>query len=185
MVVALAAAPASADIGVALNVGRIDVNERLLPGGAYELPTMRVRNPGTVKTSYRMVVSSLPGEDRLAPDREWLSFSPAEIKLKPGQSAPVRVRMRLPSGAEPGDYEGLIAAQIVSKGKGPQVGAAAAARLTFTVGSSGWLDSLWRRLKRFFSENAPQSWALPLAGGLVFGGWQFRRRYGITVTRKP
>ena len=42
---------AGADRGVSVDLGRIDIDQKLEPGGSYTLPTMGVRNPGSELTS--------------------------------------------------------------------------------------------------------------------------------------
>src|SRR5215212_4124015 len=135
------AGSAAADRGVALDLGRLDVAQTLTPGGGYRLPPVGVRNPGDEVTSYRIVVSRVQGQQGEPIPEDWLRFQPAELTLKPGKTRKVQARLSLPTGADPGDYEGLLAAQIVTKGKGAQVGAAAAARVTFSVESATLLGA--------------------------------------------
>ena len=63
----------------------------------------------------------------------------------------MQARLSLPTGADPGDYEGLLAAQIVTEGEGAQVGAAAAAKMTFEVESATLLGAYWHKLSTWFS----------------------------------
>ena len=58
----LSAGSASADRGVALDLGRLDVEQTLTPGGGYSLPPIGVRNPGDEVTSYKIVVSHVQGQ---------------------------------------------------------------------------------------------------------------------------
>ena len=54
---------ASADRGVALDLGKLEIAQALTPGGGYRLPPVGVRNPGDEVTTYRMTVSSVQGQD--------------------------------------------------------------------------------------------------------------------------
>jgi hypothetical protein len=129
---AMLAGPAVAQQqGVAIDVGRIDVDEQLAAGERYQLPTIGVRNPGTAPTDYRMAVQPITGAD--TPDEAWFSFSPASFSLDPDARQPVEIVLELPADAPGGDYGALISAQVVAEGEGARVGAAAAARLTFSV----------------------------------------------------
>jgi hypothetical protein len=129
---AMLAVPAVAQQqGVAIDLGRIDVDEQLIPGERYQLPTIGVRNPGTAATDYRMTVQPITGAD--TPDADWFSFSPARFSLEPDARQPVEIVLQLPADAPGGDYAVLVSAQVVSEGDGARVGAAAAARLTFSV----------------------------------------------------
>ena len=116
---------------------------------------------------------------------DWLSFEPTELTLEPGKTEKVQARLSLPTGADPGDYEGLLAAQIVTEGEGAQVGAAAAAKVTFEVESATLLGAYWHKLSTWFSANAPWTWVFPAAsrpscspgssGGASRSGWRSAR----------
>jgi hypothetical protein len=180
----LAAEPTSADRGVSLDLGKIEITDGLLPGGGYRLPVFGVRNPGDERTSYEMVVSYRTDQNGLEPPARWFRFTPSRFTLTPGQTQSVAARIELPTGADPGDYEALLAAQIVTPGEGTLIGGAAASKLSFTVEPSSMLAALWLSLRRFLTENAPFTWALPLALAVLAGGWAARRRFTLSVTRR-
>jgi hypothetical protein len=175
---------ALADRGVALDLGRLDVAQKLTPGGGYRLPPIGVRNPGDEVTSYRIVVSHVQGQDGKPIPEAWVHVKPTELTLKPGRTEKVEARLDLPTGADPGDYEGLLAAQIVTKGKGAQVGAAAAAKLTFSVEASTWLGAQWYRIRTFLSGHEPWTWLIPALLATALLGWQLRRRFAFQVVRR-
>jgi hypothetical protein len=177
------AAPAAADRGVSIDLGRIQIRQDLLPGGSYSLPTIGVRNPGSERSAYRMVVRGLTGAGR-EPPAAWFSFEPAELTLRPGEIRPVRVRLSIPTDATPDDYGGLIGAELVLAHDRPRAGAAAAAQLSFTVAPSNLLEAWWLKLKTFFSDHAPWSFILPAGLALVLVFWQIRRRFSFTVARR-
>jgi hypothetical protein len=110
----LVAAPAVANRGVSVDLGRIDIQQTLAPGGSYQLPTMGVRNPGTEVTSYVMTVAPVDGAH--AAEQAWVRFSPERLTLRPSQSRPVPMRLSIPTNAEPGSYEALVGAEIVGRG---------------------------------------------------------------------
>jgi hypothetical protein len=177
-------ATASADRGVALDLGKLEIAQTLMPGGGYTLPPIGVRNPGDVPTTYRLLVTHISEQSAKVVPEDWLQFSPREITLKPGETKKVSARLSLPTGADPGRYEALLAAQIVTKGQGAQVGAAAAAKLDFKVKSATWLGAQWYRLRTFLSGHTPWTWLVPaiLLAGL--GGRQARRRFSFQVSRR-
>jgi hypothetical protein len=179
----VSAAPVTAGKAVSIDVGTIAVSERLSPGGEYRLPTFGVRNPGTEPTTYEISVSYVDGQNALRPPAAWFTFQPANLTLGVDESGSVSTTLRIPADAEPGDYAALIGPQIVSDGTGAQVGAGAAARLSFTVQPSSEFDALLRELLRFLSQN-PWVWigALVLLALLVV--WRLRKRFSITVTRR-
>ena len=180
----LSARSAAADRGVALDLGRLDIAQRLTPGGGYRLPPLGVRNPGDEMTSYRIVVSHVQGQEGKPVPEDWVRFEPTELTLKPGKTEKVQARLSLPTGADPGDYEGLLAAQIVTKGEGAQVGAAAAAKLTFSVESATLLGAWWYRIRTFLSGHEPWTWLIPALLATALLGRQLRRRFAFHVVRR-
>lgn len=180
----VSAAPARAGKAVSIDVGTIAVREQLLPGGVYHLPTFGVRNPGTEPTSYEISVSYVDGQAGLRPPDAWFTFEPASFDLAVGESRSVATTLEIPTDAEPGDYSALIGPQIVGIGTGAQVGAGAAARLTFTVQPSSALDALWRQFLRFLADN-PWVWAVALALVALAAVFVLRRRFSFSVTRRP
>jgi hypothetical protein len=177
------AAPAFASQAVSIDVGRIDVSDALAPGGQYKLPAFGVRNPGTESTTYRIVVSYVDGQEAGQPSQAWFSFSPAELTVGPGESRPVTASISLPPNADPGPYEALIGPEIVSTGIGAQVGAGAAAHLTFTVAQSSAFDGFMRWIGRTIGQNP---WLLAVVGlaVIVVVLWSLRRRFSFTVSRR-
>jgi hypothetical protein len=180
----LAASPAVASRGVAIDLGRIDIQQKLTPGGAYRLPTMGVRNPGTETTDYELKASPLEMKGRRAPPESWFHFSPSRLTLKPKESTAVRVRIQLPTGADPGKYIALVGPQIVTKGRGAQVGAAAASRVTFTVEPASLLQAYWLKLKTLFSDHAPWSYLIPALLLATLLGWRIRRRFSFRIEKR-
>jgi hypothetical protein len=175
---------ASADRGVALDLGRLDIAQTLTPGGGYRLPPIGVRNPGDEVTGYKLVVSHVQGQEGKPIPEDWVRFEPTELTLKPGKTEKVQARLSLPTGADPGDYEGLLAAQIVTKGSGAQVGAAAAAKLTFSVESSTLLGAWWYRIRTFLSGHQPWTWLIPAILAAALLATQLRRRFSVQIARR-
>ena len=180
----LGAAPAAgASTGVSVDVGSIEVNERLEPGGEYRLPTFGVRNPGTEPTTYRLVVSGVAGDGAAYAPASWFAFDPAELTLTPESSRAIATRLTVPVDAQAGDYAALIGPEIKSAGSGAQVGATAAVRVTFTVGETGGLDAWLRLLARTLSANP---WLAAVAGLLAAYGLAsyLRRRFSFQIARR-
>jgi hypothetical protein len=177
------AAPIAASKAVSIDVGTIAVRELLSPGGEYRLPTFGVRNPGTEPTSYAIAVSYIDDQEALRPPAGWFSFNPETLTLGVNESMAVATMLEVPADAEPGEYAALIGPQIVGEGSGPQVGAGAAARLSFTVQPASALDAFLRQLWRFLMEN-PWLMAAGAIGLLVVLFWFLRRRFSFTVSRR-
>jgi hypothetical protein len=179
---ALAPATAAAARGVAVDLGRIEIEQKLTPGGSYRLPLFGVRNPGTERTTYRMAANPLQGVE--APPEDWFVFSPRTFTLEPGETIPVRVRITLPANARPDSYSALVGAQIAGERGGVQVGAAAAARTTFTVEPANLLQASWLQAKRFLGDHRPWIWLLPALLGSVLGLSFVRNRFRFTIARR-
>jgi hypothetical protein len=180
----LSDSPGRAARGVAIDLGRIEIEQKLTPGGSYRLPVMGVRNPGTETTSYVLKASPVEVEEREAPPVDWFHFSPAKLTLKPNQTRPVKVRLELPTGAHPGDYVALVGPQIVAEGDGAQVGAAAASRVTFSVEPATWLQAEWLKIKTFFSDHAPWSYVVPFVLLLALLAYRIRSRFAFRIERR-
>ena len=180
----LSASGASADRGVALDLGKLEIAQALTPGGGYRLPPVGVRNPGDEVTSYKLLVTSAQGQSRTPVPADWFAFEPREVTLRPGETKKVQARLSLPTGADPGEYEGLLAAQIVTEGEGAQVGAAAAAKVTFEVEAATWLGAWWHRIRTSLSEHQPWTWLIPLVLALALAGRQLRSRFSFRVERR-
>jgi hypothetical protein len=131
-----------------------------------------------------MVVSSVQGQSGTPVPEDWLDFEPREVTLEPGQTKKVQARLGLPTGADPGTYEGLLAAQIVTEDGGAQVGAAAAAKVRFEVEAATLLGAWWHKLSTWFSDNAPWTSIVPAALASLLLLWQLRRRFAFRVEKR-
>lgn len=177
-------APAAASTGASIDVGAIAVTQALLPGDEVWLPAFGIRNPGTQPSAYLLVVSYEADQTSLQPPAAWFAFDPASATLDGGESRAVRTRLSIPPGAEPGRYAALIGPRIAGDGGGAQVGAGAAARLTFTVEPSGLIDAWLRRLAGFMTDHAPLSWLVSASVVLAVATSVLRRRYTFAIGRR-
>ncbi len=167
--------------GVSVDLGRIAIRQHLLPGGSYRLPTLGVKNPGTVRTRYRAAVAAIEGQTRRMPPDGWFEFSPAAFTLEPNETRPVTIRLSIPAGADPGDYEALVGARIAADGRGAQVGAMAASHVTFTVEASSTLQAWLRSIETFLGDHAPWSYLIPALLALSALFWWLRKRFRLRV----
>ena len=158
---ALTAGGANADPGVGINLGRIEITDRLSPGGAYDLPTLGVINTGNERGDYEVVISYLHDQPQARPPGGWFEFRPQQFSLDAGQTQNVGIRLTLPTGADPGDYFAFIEVHPVADGEGVRVGIAAATRLSFAVKPANWFEEQRVRLNRFLDENEPWSYIVP------------------------
>ena len=179
--------PTLAATGVSVDLGRVDITQQLSPGAAYNLPALGVRNPGTERTRYVMVASPVAGDDAIIANPAWFTFDPPSVTLDPGETQRVRVRLVLPTDAPAGDFTVLVGAQIAPQGAGASVGAAAAARTTFTVLPASGLDGLLTQLGQLVADTMPWSAIIPAVLVLLAALWFVRRRFTfqVGIARRP
>lgn len=176
--------PVMATTGVSIDVSRINVTEELAPGDAYQLPTFGARNPGTDPTSYTIAVSYIDDQEAHQPPVEWFTFSPESFTLEAGQSRAVSTSLEVPPDAQAGQYSALIGPQIAAEGSGAQVGAGAAARLSFTVAECQGLECWLRWIARWIGEHL-YVLLIPLALLAFVAVRILRRKFAFSVQRRP
>ena len=153
---------ATADKGVGVDVGSVEVGTSLKPGRGHYLPRFGVINTGDEATGYELSVGYLDGQTSRRPDQTWFSFDPQSFSLDPGLTREVRVEINLPASAEPGEYAALLRAQTVSEHQtGTTFGVAAATRLSFTVSSTGWLSAQRHAIDRWLNDHSPWVYLVP------------------------
>ena len=187
LVLGITARFASADQGVSISLGRIDVNERLVAGGRYHLPTLSVGNVGDQAERYEIAVNYLDDRaDGDRPPRDWFSINPSAVDLGPGESTAVQLDIELPPGARPGSYAALIEVQPKAGTVGTRIGAAAATRVSFTVKPSSWIEAWRLAATRTLEDYEPWSYIVPALalGGLLIHGLRRRLRVSINVERR-
>ena len=184
--VAVLNASAHADRGVGVNLGRIEIDDLLKPGQSYRLPVLGVINTGSEAAGYEVAITYLEDQAELRPAVDWFDLEPRRFFLEPGETRGVDIRLTLPTGADPGDYFGLIEPRPEATGEGARIGIAAATKLSFTVKPSSWLAAQRVRFNRLIDENEPWSYLVPalvlLAGVLFVAHRNFR--FGLRVERK-
>lgn len=155
----LPALPALAKIGVGVGLGKIVIDEPLLPGGIYKLPTIPVLNTGDEPAKYEMDVTYQHEQPELRPAKEWFIFTPQPFDLDGGGSQAVEVRLSLPLKVEPGDYFAYLEAHPITTGAGGvTIGIAAATKIWFTVEPANIWQAMIHKITSFFTNTAPTSY---------------------------
>jgi len=176
---------AAASQGVRINIGRIDVNDRLVAGRTYHLPDLEVSNPGTEAAGYLMAASTVTGQTDGPLDPAWVSFDPRTFSLDPGQSQRVAVAITIPKDTRTATYGGLLKAQIAPSGSGVSVGAAAAARITFTTSPpDSAVDALMIGIGGFLAATQPWPFVVLLVLTALVLGRTAVRRWDIRIQRR-
>ena len=120
--------------GVGLSNGSMRVEQDLYSGNSYQLPAVVVVNTGEIAADYSVRIVHRAEQQELRPLKDWFTFDPRRFSLKPKLEQSVSVEIRLPVGAEPGEYFALIEAYPVARsGGGPTIQIAAATKLNFKV----------------------------------------------------
>jgi hypothetical protein len=184
----LPAANVQAQSGVGIMPGIIRVDEPVLPGGRYNLPSLQVLNTGNQSSDYGVELASMAEQEELQPPADFIILSPTSFHLEPGDNQVVSLSLDIPLKAKPGDYLAYIEAHPVATGAegGMQIGVAAATKLYFTVKPANVFVSVANSIANFFTRNAPRSY-IPL-GIIVLGLAVFflrrRIRIDIKIARK-
>ena len=157
----LIAFPALASVGVGVNLGKIQIDEPLKPGGIYNFPSIGVINTGDTAGEYELAVTYHQDQPQIRPAQEWFSFSPSSFNLEPGRSQSVVVKLTLPVKAKPGDYFAYLEAHpIIKAGPGTTIGVAAATKTYFSVIPANlWQAIIWR-ISSFWTMYAPWTYVV-------------------------
>lgn len=150
-----------AGVGVGVNLGKIKIDNALIPGGVYNLPSIGVINTGDEASDYELAVTFLQDQPELKPVPEWFSFTPSQFRLEPGESQPVAVQLTLPVKTSPGDYFAFLEAHpVVIAGPGTTIGVAAATKVNFTVAPANLWQAMIHRVSSFFVLYAPWTYVV-------------------------
>lgn len=175
-------------IGVGVGTGKINVDERLLPGIIYKIPAITVINTGDEKSSYELVVSQRETQPELKPESSWISYSPEKFDLEPDEVQVVDVTINLPITAQPGDYFAFLEAHPVKNqdGKSTSVSIAAASKLYFTVEPGNIFQGIYYKIVSWWQLHTP--WT-NIGASLVVGvlAWLIVRRFvhiDISLSKK-
>jgi hypothetical protein len=171
---------AEAGPGASVNLAEVRVDERLLPGGKYDLPTLSVTNTGDQAGTYVVDVTYVYEQPERRPPPDWFSFEPREFPLAPGQSQRVEMRLNPASGADPGRYSAYIRAAAAPSEASVSVSVAAATKLSFEVKPANWFEAQRLRVSRFIDGNELLAYGAA-AVLLAWGGLLVWRRLPVRV----
>lgn len=179
---------AVADIGVGVGSNPISLGGPAAPGQSYGLAPLRVVNTGTEVASYTITVQRLlPGDETAVPP-EWIKLGDNGFLLGPQQAASVPVTLTLPRDASAGVYlTNLVATGRPPAAGGAVLGAAAAAKLTFTVASlpAGEPGPPATAASERSSSGPDWIWGGLAGGALAGAAVVFLRSLGFRVRGRP
>jgi hypothetical protein len=135
--------PASAGAGI--GAGNICLKSPAQPGGTYQLGGVYVTDTGSSTAVLDLAAVPLwpgqrvyKGERAISPS--WVTFTPSQVTLGPGQGTSVPAALAIPAGTPRGIYVADIVAGVQASpapsggGEHAQLAAAAATLLIFSVG---------------------------------------------------
>ena len=153
--------PVLASVGVGVNLGKIEIDEPLKPGGIYNFPSIGVINTGNEPGEYELAITYHQDQPQIRPAQEWFSFSPSGFHLEPGQSQSVVVKLSLPVKTKPGDYFAYLEAHpIIKAGPGTTIGVAAATKTYFSVIPANIWQAIYYKTTSFFTIYAPWTYVV-------------------------
>ncbi len=183
----LAPTPVRADPGVAMVSGNIIVDEDLIPGHTYHLPSITITNSGDEPGDYVMVLSYRLGRAQRSIPAQWITFDPQRFLLTPQKSQDVAVILSIPEdGFRPGDYFAYIESHQVSQVTGDLLGTAIATRLGFTLPASGWVSASVEEVRTFSENNSDWGYIIMalLLGPVLFYSFHRFVKIRIQVRRR-
>ena len=174
-----------ASIGVGVGTGKIQVDEPLKPGIINSLPALTVFNTGDESSDYGVSIEYQTSQPELKPNKEWFSFEPSNFNLEPGKAQIVQVKLTLPmSGVKPGKYFAYLEAHpnatVAGKG-GTSVGAAAAAKLYFTIAPANFAQGAYYRMMALVMVYSPTSYVIFTMIGFACLVALFRRYFSFNL----
>jgi len=173
---------ASANVGVGVNLGKINIDEPLKPGGVYIFPVIGVINTGDEDGNYAFEVTYHQDQPELRPAAEWFSFSPSTFPLEAGMSQNVEIKLSLPIKMKPGEYFAYLEAHpVVVSGPGTTIGVAAATKTYFTVIPANLWQAIVYKTSSLFILYAPWTYVVSaiLIGAILI--WLFRRFFSFNI----
>ena len=177
----LTAGDTQASVGVGVSPGIIRVDEPLLPGAHYTLPSIQVMNTGTEVDNYEVELVPMVGQQELHPPAEFIDISPTSFHLEPGASQTVSLSLSIPIKAKPGDYLTYVEAHPSVEGGGMSVGVAAVTKLYFTVKPANMLVGVTNAIANFLSDTAPTSYIFLGVVAVVLMVFFLRRHIKVDI----
>lgn len=178
---------ALAGVGVGVNLGKINIDEPLKPGGIYNFPSIGVINTGNEPGDYELAVTYHQDQPEFRPAKEWFSFTPASFRLEPSQSQSVAVTLSLPLKIKPGDYFAYLEAHpVIKAGPGTTIGVAAATKTYFTIAPANIWQAAYYKISSLLVLYAPWTYIVlaVILGAIIILLFKKYFTFQIGISRK-
>ena len=177
---------AFATVGVGVGTGNIVVNEKLMPGQIYQLPSITVLNTGDEESKYQVSISYHEGQTEIRPSEDWFTFTPSEFTLKPGETQVVNVKLSIPLKSVPGSYFAYIQASPVSSDNSgnAQVTIAAASKLSFEIAPANFFVGIYYRIISLWNIYQPWTSRGAILLGAIILIVVFKKYFHIELNHK-
>jgi hypothetical protein len=174
----------SANLGVGVGTGKIEMDKPLKPGGLYTLPSLTVINTGDEPSDYGVSVEYKGDQPRMSPPKEWFIFTPSTFHMEPGQSQVVQVQVNIPIKTKPGDFFAYLQGAPVratSSAGGATIGIGAAAKLYFTIAPANIFQGLYYRALFLITTNTPWSYVILVVIAMSILIVLFRKYFSFNI----
>jgi len=175
-----------AKIGVGVNTGKIQVDEKLKAGMMYKLPSVGIINTGDEVSEYQTSIAYQQNQPELKPSEKWFSFNPPKFRLEPGKGQMVEVIINLPLKVEPGNYFAYLEGKPIAMAqKGTtSIGVAAASKLYFTIVPANYLYAIYYKVAGFYETYAPWPKRISIVLAILIVLALFKRFFNIQINVK-
>ncbi len=168
LVLATGASAWGVSIGVGTDTARIKVDQELVAGGTYPLPTFQIGNTGTESMGYVLKVAQYKGGATVP--SSWVTFEPDVAYLKADEWTVIKATLVIPADAPPGPYTALLAAspKLPEGMASAQVNVGAGPRLEVDVIAGSPAGATIWKLRRWFADTMPWS-AVGIVAAVLVG----------------
>lgn len=137
------------EVGIATHTSSITLDSPVPAGSVIKLPSILISNTGDVKVKIAMSHEPRVGEREVP--QKWISFAPENWTAQAGAFREVQAKLKVPLGAEGGDYFAFLIATPQQKGESLRI--AVGVKLRFEVVESNAVVASVYRARSVIAEN--------------------------------
>jgi len=179
--------PIKATLGVGIATGTITIDEKLMSGMSYTLPSLTIMNTGDETATYGVNVAYHDDQKEHLLPNDWLTFSPSNFLIEPGKSQVVEVRLDIPlTDVIPGDYFCYLEGSPKKDANSGEtsVGIAAATKLYLTIAPSNIFQAIYYKTLSIWETFYPWSLIVLIAITLIIIVTVFKKLFNFELNIK-